>query len=63
MNPRNNGGQKHTLRDYSMAAINRMMVYNGVDASPSRECPLKAWIPLVKELGQWKELVYKRWLD
>jgi hypothetical protein len=56
MNPRNNGGQKHTLRDYSTAAINQMLVDNGVDVSPSRECPSKAWIPLAKELGQWKQL-------
>jgi hypothetical protein len=31
MNPRKNGGQEHTLRDYNATAINRMLVYNGVD--------------------------------
>ena len=63
MNPRKNGGQKHTLRDYNATAINQMLVYNGVDPDPSRECPSKAWIPLAKNVHQWKSLVYKRRYD
>jgi hypothetical protein len=63
MNPRKNGGQKHTLRDYNAAAINRMLTYNGVSDNPSRECPSKSWLPMAKELCQWKSLVYKRQND
>jgi hypothetical protein len=64
MNPRNKSGQKHTLCDYSMTTINWMLTYNGVDTKPSKECPSKAWIPLAKEMGQWKSLlVYKHQND
>jgi hypothetical protein len=43
--PRNNCGQKHTLRDSNTAAINRMLLYNDIEAAPSNECPSKTWIP------------------
>jgi hypothetical protein len=36
-----------------------MLVYNGVDTNPSKECPLKAWIPMAKDVGQWISLIYK----
>jgi hypothetical protein len=63
MNPRNKGRQKRALHNYNVMAINRMLTYNGVDAKPSKECPSKFWIPLAKEMDQWKLLVYKRQID
>ena len=63
MNPRKNGGQKHTLRNYNASAINQMLTYNGVNTNPSNECPSKLWLPMAKELNKWKSLVYKRRFD
>ena len=60
VNPRKNGGQKQTLRDYNASAINRMLVYNGVATNPSTECPSKTWIPLAQNLTKWKQLVFRR---
>jgi hypothetical protein len=52
--PRKQKGQKQKLRDYNPTAINQMLVYSGVDTNPSKKCPSKSWIPMGKELGQWK---------
>jgi hypothetical protein len=60
MNPRKAGGQKQTLREFNMSAINQMLVYIGVATNPSKECPSKTWIPLAKTLSKWKQLVFKR---
>jgi hypothetical protein len=60
MNPRKSGGQKHIIRDYNARAINQMLVYNGIDSNPSKECPFKAWIRIAKNVDQWKSMVYKR---
>jgi exonuclease III len=57
--PRNNCGQKLTLRDSNAAAINRMLIYNDIPA-PSKECPSKTWVPLTKEPSLWSTMIYKR---
>jgi hypothetical protein len=50
--PRNNCGQKLTLRNLNAAAINRMLDYNGINKAPSKECPSNSWVPLAKECNQ-----------
>jgi hypothetical protein len=58
--PRINHGQKISLRDSNAAAINRMLIYNKLDESPSNECPSKKWLPLAKDPSLWKQLIFKR---
>jgi hypothetical protein len=58
--PRNNHGQKISLRDSNAAAINRMLIYNKLDESPSNECPSKKLLPLAKDPSLWKQLIFKR---
>jgi hypothetical protein len=66
MNPRNKCVKRHTICDYSMMAINRILTYNGVDvgmplkrvASPSRETRLWA-----SPSPQNDMLLWQKWHD
>jgi hypothetical protein len=59
MKPRNNCGQKLTLRDSNVMTVNQMLEYNAIDKAPSNEYPSNSWIPLAKECDLWRMLVYK----
>ncbi len=59
MNPRKAGGQKQMLHNFKSSAIKQMLVYNRVGTNPFKECSSKTWIPLAKDIGKWKLLIFK----